>query len=124
MPRALALALTLALALLAGCGDSKKKDTTDTGQQGGAPARHVEVPKLPATFVAAAHPRPRDFPKTGGRTLEQVASQLRPGPQIGLATDVYTPGINRLAFGVLDAQNRFVYAPSAVYVAQSPKKPA
>jgi hypothetical protein len=36
---------------------------------------------------------------------------------VGLATATFTPGVNRLAFGVIDQAGRFVYAPTAVYVA-------
>ena len=44
--------------------------------------------------------------------------------QAGLASSVFTPGKNRLAFGVIDAQQRFVYGPSAIYYAQTPEDEA
>jgi hypothetical protein len=64
------------------------------------------------------------FPATRGRTLRQLADALSPGPQVGLATSVYVPGMNRLAFGLIDAQGAFLYGLSAVYVARGPGQPA
>jgi hypothetical protein len=61
----------------------------------------------------------------GGRSLQAVANAIGvTGTQVGLATSVFTPGENRLAFGVIGARNQFVYAPSAVYVARGPDEPA
>jgi hypothetical protein len=37
---------------------------------------------------------------------------------------VFVPGSNRLAFGLIDQDNRFVYGRSAVYLARSPSDPA
>jgi hypothetical protein len=39
---------------------------------------------------------------------------------VGLATSVYTPGENRLGFGVIDQAQNFVYGKTAVYLARSP----
>jgi hypothetical protein len=64
--------------------------------------------------------RASDFPRAGGRTLEQIANTIESGPQVGLATSVFTPGRNRFAFGVIDSQQRFVLAKSAVYLARRP----
>lgn len=63
----------------------------------------------------------RAFPRAeAGQTMQQFADSIgQTGTQVALATSVFTPGHNRLAFGVLDDQNRFVYAPTAVYVARS-----
>ena len=44
---------------------------------------------------------------------------MDPGPEVALGTSVFRSGGNRLAFGLLDAENRFVYAPTAVYVGRS-----
>jgi len=66
-----------------------------------------------------------DFPATQGRTLQQVADTTSAsGTQVGLATSVLVPGSNRVAFGVLDAKNAFVYGKTAVYVAPSPGEKA
>jgi hypothetical protein len=98
----------------AGCGGSGS---------GGADANRQPAPPSPQV-AAAGHPRAADFPAPAGRTLQQLADTLAPGPQAAPATSVYTPGTNRLAFGLLDAQGRFLYGPSAVYVARSPRAPA
>jgi hypothetical protein len=100
-----------ACAALAGCGSS-----------GGSNAQ----PAPPSSQVAAAeHPAAASFPATGGRTLTQFAdAAVKPGPQAALATSVYTPGANRLAFGVLDSRSRFLYGPTAIYLARSPGAPA
>ena len=42
------------------------------------------------------------------------------GPEAALAGSVFTVGRNRLAFGMIDADGKFVYGKSAVYVAPSP----
>lgn len=42
----------------------------------------------------------------------------------GLATSEFTLGQNRVAFGVIGRDNRFIYGSSAVYVAPTPSDPA
>jgi hypothetical protein len=99
--------------LLAGCGgddDSSSESTSGSGVR--------QEPE------AAANPQPGDFPAADGRTLQQLADLSRPGTKFGLATSHYVPGTNRLAFGLLDGSNTFVYAPTAVYVAPTPNDPA
>jgi hypothetical protein len=61
-----------------------------------------------------------DFPKAGRRTLQQIADTAQAGPQGGLASTVFLPGENRLAFGVIDSKGSFVYGKTAVYVARNP----
>jgi hypothetical protein len=67
-----------------------------------------------------------DFPDTGGRTLQEVADEVRGGGsvEVGLATSVFTVGRGRLAFGMIDDQGQFVYGPTAVYIAPTPESPA
>jgi ArsR family transcriptional regulator, lead/cadmium/zinc/bismuth-responsive transcriptional repressor len=43
---------------------------------------------------------------------------------MGFATSVYTHGLNRLAFGILDNKQSFVYGKTAVYVARGPNDKA
>ena len=69
-------------------------------------------------------PLRRQFPAADGRSLRQVASAAHRSVQLTAATGVYTPGVNRYAFGLSDSANRFIYAPSAVYIARSPNAPA
>lgn len=68
--------------------------------------------------------QPGDFPAVGGRTLQEIADTVQAGPKLGLASSVFVPGDNRLAFGVIDTDNSFVYGPTAVYVARSPEEKA
>lgn len=102
-----------ALIALTGCGDSKQGGGSTSPNAAAAPPSSPEV-------AAAAEPVASEFPEPEGRTLRQLADTLRPGPQAGLATSVYTPGENRIAFGLIDAENAFVYGRTAVYVARKP----
>lgn len=116
LPAALA-SLCLAAAALAGCGGSSEGGGATSPNARPAPASSPEV-------ASAANPTAAEFPSPDGRTLQQLADTMRPGLQAGLATSLYTPGENRLAFGVLDADNAFVYGRTAVYVARRPDGPA
>lgn len=82
------------------------------------------APKAPAGVSESAFERQlsdaqrvsrADFPAAGGKTLQQLAESAKTG-KLGLGTSVFVPGENRLAFGVFDAKNRFVYGKTAVYV--------
>ena len=91
------------------------------------------APKAPAGVSQSAFERqladaqrvsPADFPATEGKTLRQLADMAKTGQQVGLATSLFVPGDNRLAFGVIDAKNGFVYGKSAVYVGRAPNSKA
>jgi hypothetical protein len=74
---------------------------------------------------SAATPKPADFPAPQGRSLQQVADQIGGGKvDAALASSVFTVGRDRLAFGVIDQQGRFVYGTTAVYLAPTPDAPA
>jgi hypothetical protein len=104
----LVLALLLTALAGAGCGG-------DGGDGGDRPAAREARRSLNGADV----PRAGDFPVPGNRSMQQLADSVgRTGTQVGLAVSVLTPGRNRIAFGVLDQSNRFVYAPTAVYVAR------
>jgi hypothetical protein len=107
IPRALVLVV---VAALAGCGGTSRTKPIKSP---------VKQPIAIAQEATAA-----DFPEPAGRTLDQLASRLTPIPKAGLATSVFTPGENRLAFGVLDSKNSFLYGKSAVYIAPTPTDPA
>jgi hypothetical protein len=115
-PLALALACAAVVAL-AGCGGG--------GEEGGG-ARSPNARAAPASpeIVPAQQPRRAAFPAPDGRTLRQLAAALAPGPQVALATSVHAPGRARVAFGLIEPDNRFLYAPTAVYVAARPDAPA
>jgi hypothetical protein len=121
-----AAAILLPLVLLAGCGGSSGSSSSSgsSGTRSGSTGAAAPPQQLPAGFAAAAHPRASQFPAAGGRTLQQIAGAARPGYNVGLATSVFTPGTNRLAFGLIGPGNRFVTAPTAVYVARKPGAPA
>jgi hypothetical protein len=65
-----------------------------------------------------------DFPATEGRSLQQIANLAKAGPQVGLATSMLVPGTQRVAFGMIDQANAFVYGKSAVYIGRPPAPPA
>jgi len=109
--RRLAITSLLALAL-AGCGG----DSEQEGSRGGGELAGVEFGDA---IREAQSVQPGDLPATRGRTLQQIAGKL-PAIQVGLATSVYTPGSNRLAFGMLDQTNAFVYGKSGIYLARTP----
>lgn len=107
----------VASAAAAGCGGSS--------DGGGSTSRNATAAPASSPAVRSAMgPVASEFPAADGRTLRQLADTMRPGPQAGLATSVYTPGENRLAFGLIDADNAFVYGRTAVYVARRPNGPA
>ena len=100
----------MALLALGGCGgDNKPKAPPGVSQSA------FERQLQDAQRVSAD-----DFPPATGKTLQQLADTARAGQQVGLATSVLVPGKNRLAFGVIDAENRFVYGKTAVYVGRRP----
>ncbi len=107
----------LAVAGVSGCG-GEQRDASQPAQPSSASLR--------ADLGAATRPSVGDFPAVAGRTLQEVADQAvtTSGPQVGLATSVFTPGVNRVAFGVIAPDNTFVYGKSAVYVAQRANQPA
>lgn len=103
-------AAMIALTVLAsGCGGSDGEGSTSAAK-----------PKAVDPITAASQVSKSDFPAVAGRTLEQLAKTVNAGPKLGIAVSVFTPGRNRLAFGLLDEQNSFIYGKSAVYIARSP----
>jgi len=104
MRRPAALTLLVA-ALLAGCGGERERDPVE------------QVPASARDQVAAAQEVDVSaFPEPGG-SLEELAAQFETGgPQAAPATSVFRTGDNRLAFGVLDEDVRFVYGDTVVYV--------
>ena len=109
-----AVCLTAGLAFAACGGDDDDGSPRGGEGQDAAFARAIDS----AQRVSAA-----DFPAVQGRTLQQLGDRVR-AVQAGLAVSEFTPGLNRLAFGVIDDANKFVYGKSAVYVARSPNSPA
>jgi hypothetical protein len=104
---------------VAGCGggdDSSADPVSQVPTEGGLQER----------VRAASQPRESDFPSADGKSLQDLAGEIRGGGSVeaGLASSVFTVGEQRLAFGVIDDQGQFVYGKTAVYVARSPDEPA
>ncbi|MEA2254614.1 MAG: hypothetical protein QOG35_659 [Solirubrobacteraceae bacterium] len=98
--------------LLAGCGGSAKDGATP-----GAPSS----PREQREIAAASAPRASDFPSAEGRSLQDIADAAgATGPEVGLATSTFVPGVNRLAFGLITRRSEFLYGATAVYVARDP----
>jgi hypothetical protein len=104
---------------LAGCGSSsspKQSSTTST-----RPASSSTVAAAPAPGLSAAeNPGPASFPSARGTTLTALAKSAKAVGQLGPATGTFTPGMQRVAFGVLSPGGDFVYGPTALYIAKSP----
>lgn len=100
--------LLLTALLVAGCG----------GGEGSSKDPVERVPAESRSAVAAAQEvDPAAFPQPEGRSLEELASQFETqGPQAAIATSVFRTGRNRLAFGILDENLRFVYGDTVVYL--------
>ena len=112
-----ALIALIALAL-AGCGS----DDAKTGNAKAPPG--VSKSRFPALLAAAAKVTKSDFEPAAGRKLEQIAAIAKNQAQVGFASSVIEPGANRLAFGLIDGQNNFLYGRTAVYVARTQNSPA
>jgi hypothetical protein len=107
------LVLVALLLALGGCGGG-----SEASSDGGV-SQVPEEGGLRQQIEAAQTVKASDFPDAGGRTLQQIANEVRGGGsvEVGLATSVFTVGRDRLAFGVIDDEGQFVYGPTAVYVA-------
>jgi hypothetical protein len=105
-------------AIAVGCGGESRRDASEAAKPDSAELRR----QLDEATRSVAS----EFPAVGGRTLQQVADGVgATGPQVGLATSVFTAGeANRLAFGVIDPKSGFVYGKTAVYFARTPQAKA
>jgi hypothetical protein len=121
------LALAAALALTA-CGSSTSHSpapsatttTTATTSSGSG----TIIPPAVAELPAAEHPQPAQFPAARGRTLQGLTAGVRPGGLLGAATGTFTPGRRRFAFALNARSGAFIYAPTAIYIARGPNRPA
>jgi hypothetical protein len=104
-----------AVAVLAAAGCGGDDDGSASSDRGGDSSRLVD---------AASQSSASDFPATRGRTLENVANGVDAGPAVGLGTSVLVPGRQRLAFGMIGADRKFIYGKSAIYVAETPDSKA
>ena len=120
----LAVAGLAALALSA-CGSAATSSATTSATRAAPPAptptvSNVTGPPAVSELRAAERPRAGQFPPAGGRTLKQLALLVKQTAQLGAATGTFTPGVRRFAFALTDSSQRFIYAPTAVYIATSP----
>ncbi len=132
-----AVALACAAAVV-GCGSSSsstshtsKTATVASKASSTSPVKPVELaeplrtaPPAVAELPAAAHPRASQFPAAAGRSLIQLARLVNETATLGPADGVFTPGIRRFAFALTDKAQRYIYAPTAVYIAATPSSPA
>lgn len=136
-PRARAHALitllaAATLALAAGCGSASSSSSTTAAQpaatSAAATSSSAQSSSAPAPAVAdlsaAVHPRPSDFPSASGKSLKDLGTLAKSSVQLGAATGTFTPGTNRYAFALTTNAGKFVYAPTAIYVASNPGSPA
>lgn len=117
----------LVLLGLAGCGGSSPRPhttRTPTKTQASTAASTPPAPPAVAELPAAEHPVRSEFPAARGRSLKQLASGIRSIAQLGAANGTFTPGVRRLAFALTTSSQRYIYAPTAVYIASTPASPA
>jgi hypothetical protein len=124
-----AAAAGLSAVLLAACGSSNgaKPEATATGAAApttttpaAAATRNSAGPAAVSELRAAEHPVAGEFPPANGRSLRQLALLVKGTAQLGAATGTFTPGTRRYAFALTDSAERFIYAPTAVYLATNP----
>jgi hypothetical protein len=73
-----------------------------------------------AELPAAERPRLRQFPPAAGRTLIGLAHLVKGTASLGPADSMFTIGRQRFAFALSTKAQRYIYAPTAVYIASSP----
>ncbi|PTL60315.1 hypothetical protein [Paraconexibacter algicola] len=107
------LILGLCAATFAGCGGNSPSDGASVEPRGPSSAA-LRAKLAEATSVDLAR-----FPKPGKMTLDELSQALDgTGPQVALGTSIFPSARTRLAFGLIDEQTGFVYAPSVVYLAK------
>jgi hypothetical protein len=88
-----------------------------TGCGGGETSSDSVPEDVPVSAKQAQTVDPKAFPAPDGKTLEDLAAEFETGgPQAAIATSVFRVGENRLAFGVLDENLKFVYGKTVVYL--------
>ena len=110
--------LTAFLALfVAACGGGDKEPTTSSDAVQNVPSENG----VRENVKKASEPTAAEFPAADGATLQELADKMAAGPQLALASSVFTsPGDNRMAFGMINTDGTPVYGATAVYVAPTP----
>jgi hypothetical protein len=119
----------LACALLVGACGGGGSNASGTGAAASALPKRVKASTAqPAPAVnqlaAAMTPKLADFPAAAGRSLKQLALQVKATAQLGPGTAIYTVPRTRFAFALTNKENRFIYAPTAVYLSRGINGPA
>lgn len=126
--RVASLAGLLACAVsLGACGGATKASGTGTASSAlPSTTRASSSAPGPAVDQLAAAERPRltGFPDAAGRSLKQLALRVQGTAQLGPGTAAYTVGRTRFAFALTDRSNRYIYAPTALYISRSVNGPA
>ena len=104
------LLLCVSALLASGCGDDESEPSGSNAGGDSAFERRIDA----AQDVSAS-----DFPAPGRQTLRELGNTVG-AVQMGLATSEFTQGENRIAFGMIGNDNRFIYGKSAVYIAPTP----
>ena len=122
------MAVVAAAAVLAGCGSSSSSKTaseaaTSAGATTTSALSSAAVPAV-ADLSAAVHPRASQFPSSSGKSLKDLGTLAKSSVDLGAATGTFTPGTQRYAFALTTNAGKFVYAPTAIYVASNPGAPA
>jgi hypothetical protein len=113
------LSLMLCLFVVA-CGGNKQQATPRDPVENVSDENGVRK-----SVQEASTPEKTEFPPSKGKTLQELADGMAAGPQLALASSVFTtPGPSRMAFGMIAADGTPVYGPTAVYVAPTPGDPA
>jgi hypothetical protein len=110
------LAVSLSL-VVAACGGGKKEPATPSDAVQNVPSENG----VRDNVKKASEPAAAEFPAADGATLQELADKMAAGPQLALASSVFTtPGDSRMAFGMIAADGTPVYGPTAIYVAPTP----
>jgi hypothetical protein len=106
--RLVTLMLAAALcAVASSCGGSGSDSNSDVGS---AP------PTVPSVT---------QFPQVKGRTMNQLAANVKSGPVLAPSVSLLEPGKNRFGFGLFDrSRKQITDAPGAVYIARTPDSKA
>jgi len=117
--------------VLAGCGSSGSSSSSASSAATHTSATTVRPsasagapPPAVAELKTAEHPGISQFPAANGRSLRKLATLVSGSAQLGAATGTFTPGTQRLAFGLNTSSGAFVYAPTALYISRGASAPA